>query len=332
MREATTIGILGIAALLITACSHDDGAAEWAERGSELQINACLTRSAALTPDEEVTLAVYQTYGNDLHKGQFIYSPTSGKWRSNIRAAKDEVYQLYGFMPAKNGITSQIDMLDDGYANGAALTINGLNAITDDDVCFIGGVKEGTEVSTSSDITEWNYQFVGQEEEQNFINLLMEHVYANVKMSMLVGSNYATLRTIKLKKILLRPSSTAKTNITISQRNGQRPSFSYEATDEEDVIPYLLENEAGIELSTTQPVIIETNVIPCANHLELVCTYDVYDKDGNPVSKDITTRNDLTGKIDLTPGTRTKLTLTVINSYLYTLSDSDAMNPRIMVE
>ena len=67
-----------------------------------------------------------------------------------------------------------------------------------------------------------------------------------------------------------------------------------------------------------------------SNSLTLVCTYDVYDKQGNLVRQECTAENKLQS-VTLTRGEWRTVNLTVNPTYLYVLSEPDLDNPTVVI-
>ena len=75
-------------------------------------------------------------------------------------------------------------------------------------------------------------------------------------------------------------------------------------------------------------------VEPIDKQLNLVCTYDVYNKKGTKVRENCVAENDLSGLKDVTiaRGKKVVVNLTVEPTYLYQLSEDELDNPTIKSE
>ena len=292
-------------------------------------MGTCLTRSASVALSDQMQLEFFLTNGTASQKRQFTYYATGNLWRSNATVKVGDSYDIYGYMPAQEASSSSIALMHDDYSEGAVVSLNGLKAVAEKDVCFIAGIAGGTSVTAASDITEWNYLYTGEDVGENHVNILLDHLYTAISLNFKIGATYAQLRTIKLKEVRLEPSSSSLVNVSIRQPAGAAPTVTYSAGSGSADVPTLFSDATGTALSTETALSMETWVIPSLTGLTLVCIYDVYDKAGNCVRQNQTARNSLDGKVTMTRGTRTTLNLTVAPSYLYVLSDDDLDNPTV---
>ena len=316
-------------ALLPAACSSDTDIEDEPYGGDTLLMGACMTRSASLTLSDQTQLTFFLTSGTTSQQRQFTYSQSSDSWSGNASVKTGDNYYIYGYMPTWELQSSFIARIGADYSGGAVVSLNGLKAVTDKDVCFVAGIAGGTSVTAASDITEWNYLYTGRDVGENHVNILLDHLYAAISMNFKIGATYAQLRTIKLKEVRLEPSSSSLVNVSIRQPAGAAPTVTYSAGSGSADVPTLFSDATGTALSTETALSMETWVIPSLTGLTLVCIYDVYDKAGNCVRQNQTARNSLDGKVTMTRGTRTTLNLTVAPSYLYVLSDDDLDNPTV---
>lgn len=327
--------LIGATVLLPTACSQDAAELSVADDGDAVQLTSCMSRAqqgAPIAPQDNVAIEIFTTMGTDVRRGSFTYLFATDSWKnSNVKVMLDENYYIYGFMPLGAG-TTLISPYEGDYQNGALLTINDLPPVSTDDFCYVAGVKGGKGVTTQNDITPWNYHITGMATGENYVNLLMDHLYTGILLRIVVGSNYGALRTVKLKKLELVPSSKKKVNINITQQSGNSVLTEYVAATDDATIPYMLNSEEGIPLSTDTPVTTEAYLLPTLTGLTLVSTYDIYDNEGHLIRQNSTAENDITGMVTMRQGYKTVLTMTVAPSYLYVLSDPDALNPIISSE
>ena len=158
-------------------------------------------------------------------------------------------YYLYGFMPSEaasgvNAVTIAHLPSSTNYAEGAVLTINGINAVTSHDVCVIVGVKgyELGENKTEADLPTINemdarlgkFNLTLPGKEKNYAYLLVDHIFRSLKFSLTINDTYGKLRTIKVKKMELTASTdgitqtdqivnTVNATITLRPTNGTSP-------------------------------------------------------------------------------------------------------------
>lgn len=262
-------------------------------------------------------------------------------WWSSIDAIKDQnkTYYLYGFMPSvaaskvgtepKESIKHLPNSTD--YADGAVLTINGINAITPHDVCVIVGVKRYTPAVNEKlptidhinvdmttrlgkfDIFDNNNPPV----EKNYAYLLVDHIFCSFKFNLKIDEQYSKLRTIKVKTMQLKASTDGslahlikkvKATITLQSTNGTTSplatanSIVITTAETGEPVPAMLydyntaENNKPLELTTTDQA-LRGYLAPAAigndgiEKFVLVTTYDVYDRKGNLIRAGETATN-----------------------------------------
>ena len=321
-----------ICLLLLSSCSSETEDMAGAAGGNTLQMGCCLTRSAVMPPTDRTKLEFFLTSGSGSNqKCEFTYQVEDGRWSTSARAVAGTNYYIYGYMPVQDDVLASAAPLEGSFGNGAVLTLDGLDPISLQDVCIVTGVKGGNTVRRESDITEWNYLYAVQEDDANYVNLLLDHLYAGLTMHFTVSENYAKLRTIKLKEVALLPAETMNTSVQITQAAQTAPVFAFTPGTDAATMPRLMNSGEGKVLSAETPLVTECYVLPCLTELTLKCTYDVYDKKGVLLQKDCTVENNLLNWVSMTPGVRTMLSLAVNPTYLYILSDNDLNNPGINI-
>ena len=315
--------------LVLAACSDND---EDGNTGSGiLQMGSCLTRSAVMAPTDRTKLEFFLASGSDSQKYEFTYQAEDGSWSTSARSGAGTNYYIYGYMPVQDGVSASAAPLEGGFGNGAVLTLDGLDPVSLQDVCIVTGVKGGNAVRRESDITEWNYLYEVQEDGANYVNILLDHLYAGLTMHFTVSESYARLRTIKLKEVALLSDGTTKTSVQITQAAQTAPVFAFTPGTAAATTPRLMNSDEGEVLSAETPIAAECYVLPCLTRLTLKCTYDVYDKKGVLLRKDCTAENNIQKYVGMTPGLRTVLSLAVNPTYLYIMSDNDLNNPSIKI-
>ena len=203
----------------------------------------------------------------------------------------------------------------------------------------------------------------------NFIYLLFDHLYSTMAFNFLIDETYDALRTIKVRKLeLIGYADVHETNIKArynvevklkSNTTGSSPikeiKFTPDPTSGNLAFEPIYEGE-GVTLSHTTPTPFLGCFVPGQNtNFKLRTTYDVYDKnqakdkdgnlvvdsDGNPVYNLIRKGCIADNAIDLKDkfntysslrGQMFKVTLKVIPTYLYVLSEPDLDNPTITIE
>jgi hypothetical protein len=232
-------------------------------------------------------------------------------------------------MPKTEGVNSTLTEITD---NGAKLTITGIKPASADDVCIITGVKE-----TDEGLKEGQFSwYTPVEVETYLISMLMDHIYAGVQFRMTIDSEYAKLRTIKLKKLTLntnKKSFTAEISLTHND-TGASPisSITYTSSGSSSTSDIYNSNEGtALPTTTVTPLSVNACFAPTlSNNLTLVTTYDVYDSKDNLIRQNCTATNKLPN-LDATRGQKVQVNMTVNPTYLYVLSEPDLDNPTITI-
>lgn len=340
---------------LMVACSDDSGPDM--EDGDTLQL---LTYSQTLSRKENLAtraamegceeyktgpITAYMTPDGAERATNFRYSTTTHRWSSAYKIQEGHNYYIYGFSPSEAVTGSSVSAPDGGYQNGATLTLNGLKPVLDKDFCLIVGVKQ---VDTVDDpepesIPMGSFSYEGRIKNQNFAYMLLHHFYAALSFTMKVDVTYNQLRTIKLKKMELKDLPASYTTVRIQVRansTGDYPVNNVIWTQSDGKTTLQFFEHDGLELTdVAQPLTLKMNtddldkinVSPAlSSSLTLVCTYDVYDKQGNLVRKDCTAENKLQN-VTLARSELRTVNLTVNPTYLYVLSEPDLDNPTVTI-
>ena len=162
------------------------------------------------------SITVFFTEDNGkVHETTMFYKNDTDGWQMR---SEDELieggFYVYGFIP-KVDATSVTISSNGNYANGAVLTLKGLNTMTASDVCVIVGASNDRTWSTtyntdSEDHTvtglragNFNVKFSGEQGVNNYLFLLFDHIYSALRFKFTIDSKYAELRSIKLRKLEL---------------------------------------------------------------------------------------------------------------------------------
>ena len=349
------IGILlfGIA-MLLNACSSDDsGAPQTVSTGNEpvgkvvqlVSYASSFTEKelshrapagfTAYTPDKTTSMGIYmllsenpETDWASPEEKKIIYT---NKWHAYFDVTPDKTYNIYGYMPKIGDMSSSLVKSTDD-ADAATLTITGIKPVTTDDICIITGVKDTDEGLTEGQFS-WSWPITAGDDNYK-IYILMDHLYAAAQFRLRISSDYALLRTIKLKTMTL---STVKgsVNAVISlthNTTGASPvsSVAYTASGSNDAV-VIFNSDEGIALDKTTPLSINACFAPTlSENLTLVSTYDVYDSKGNLIRQNCTATNKLPN-LEASRGQRVQVNMLVNPTYLYILSDPDLDNPTITI-
>ena len=333
--------------------------------------------------DKTIAFALTQD-GQTPKKGHLF--KVEDEWRTNIGEIAAGDYYLYGFIPnlsvIKFNITDRAGN-DAKYSEGAKMVLEDVPTVVENDLCVVVGAKQGYDkdhdgnseytdvngngvydegIDTRLDtlrLGDFKYKasaITGSGGTDNYIFLLLDHLYAAIRINMKVYADYAALRTIKLKSLKLATKagddvSLDKTKITIDLKatdgsdvkKSPIQSISYE--DSPAGVPINLA-EGGIEFwSSASGHKLTTDFQSFIGHfmpneittLILTSTYDVYDTKGNLIRKDCKVTNHMelkdliTGQVSAKRGKRYIINLTIKPTYLYMLSDPDLDSPTVVV-
>ena len=341
------IGILSVAAtILLSACSSDDSGAQnnttdnipvgvkmqvktfssfYADPGPTAVPNP--TGFTAYTPDKRTTMGIYMLLAGATPEEKSI--TYSDRWHAYFDVTADKTYTVYGYMP-KTGDMSSTLVKNEG---GVTLTITGIKPVTTDDVCIITGVKD-TNVGLKEGEFSW-YTPVGVD--TYYINILMDHLYAAVLFSMKIDTDYANLRTIKVKQMeLSTDKGSVKATISLTHNDtGTSPVTDVTYTPlGSSCTAEIFNSEEGVALDKQTPLAINACFAPLptlSENLTLTTTYDVYDSKGNLIRQGCTATNKLPN-LDATRGQRVQVNMVVNPTYLYVLSEPDLDNPTIKLK
>ena len=338
------ISILSIAiAMLLSACSSDNSEVQTASAedksvGDKIQImayappfananpqDAAPTGFTAYTLDKVTEMGFYMIKNDDTTPYAEKRLRYASKWFAFFKVEAQKNYTVYGYIPKAEGMTSSLSNVTTG---GATLTINGIKPVTDDDICIITGVKD-----TNTGLKEGQFGWYMANANDNFyMYLLLDHIYASVNFSMIIDAEYAQLRTIKLKTMKLRTDKgSVNATITLTHNDtGTSPISSATYTSEGTSYEVEIFNDAeGIALDTETPLVFNTCFAPnLSNNLTMVTTYDVYDRKGNLIRKNCTATNKVPN-LEAARAQQVQLNLTVNPTYLNVLSDPDLDNPTV---
>ena len=201
--------------LLLVACSEETDEPQ----GGPLQLSS-VTRTSTFTPVEGSDIKMYVMAKDAIYsEGNF----TGTTWTNEgVKVKEHEQYYMYGYMPGtyESSISATASDLNGDYSKGADLTITGLPIFTSKDICAIVGVQRISAASEDKNIIEGNYGYLSGLNDENYVNLLMDHIYSKLILQMNVDANYSLLRDIKLKSVKLTCSYAETVNVTVKLREG----------------------------------------------------------------------------------------------------------------
>ena len=252
---------------------------------------------------------------------------------SKLKVKPGADYQIFGFLPSNaNGTNGNSSVAVN--SNTATLTIENLAPLSTDDVCVVIGVKG--KLAPNEKVVPGSFKYHAPENtEEGFgVSLLVDHLFAAMDFNLSVDATYDAIRTIKLKKVVMKSTGAQKVTAVITltmNNNGTNPitniEFTPSGTAQDELILY--KSEQGTALDVTTPIeftgFYGAGISSLGSTLSIESTYDIYDKDGNLIDKDRKAVNNLATVLsEITRGKKVKLNMKVIPTYLYVLSDSDA--------
>lgn len=322
------------------------------------------------TPNNS-TIGVFLTPGSTTSVGNFIYEGVENgvnKWRTTIVVKEGQQYFIYGFMPHQQSQHAVITPLGDpsspdgGFAAGATMTIQNIEALTPADVSVIVGVRWATDEEKINgtkdyDVPLGNFEYNGREDGKNRLFVLLKHIYAGLHFAATVDPTYAALRTIRITRMeLIARNITENINLSLTLRANKQgldpldtqTDITYEPigqpTSTSSIVLFPYEDS---EPYITVPSGAYSSFLGCfapssCESFVLRTTYDVYDKDtsqspdGNLIRKNCVAENKIDkGTINTFPnlvaGQEFTVKLTIKPTFLYALSDPDLDNPTIVV-
>ena len=269
------------------------------------------------------------------------YAYSNGQWSSlSPFIVKEETpYYLYGYMSSSSSISATQSAPDGDYSKGIDLLFTGLPAITSEDICVLVGVQRVEALSSETPtVTEGQYGFRTGIKGKNYLNLLMAHLYAKMKVSFKIDPAYAELRSIHLKTITLTSKYADGASVTVSLRSGQgigSPTFQSGSGEQVqsvillDTKKILDKSFVSTPLTLDIPAYCRPMGLEGTYHLTLTTTYDVYDTKNQNLGERTSENKIDFNMAEVRPGQEKDIVLTVKPTYLYILSEYDADNPTI---
>ena len=360
--------ILGLVSLIVLmglwGCSKDETAEPKAQKGTEVQLMGYVTGyddfTRAWTPPTgfsvfdtgDQTISVFFTKSDAGDYGEEYFYKDNGRWKvslqNNIQAG---TYYFYGYMPHDKSINTTVSRLEgsSNFAEGAVVTMRNVPAASPADFCVIIGAKNGASADNDGGLQRGDFQYVATGE-HNYVYLLFDHLFSALHLKMRVQGTYNNLRTIKLKELKLKTyegeegstPSKKKTDITITlaaNNAGNDPitNITFTPSGEDTDATSLFTSEDGLELNTDYQEFTCYFMPQGVTKMNLISTYDVYDKKGNLVRSNCTATNTLdistlSGHAQAQRRCRYAISMTINPTYLYVLSDPDLDNPTIQIE
>lgn len=338
---------------------------------SFLKVGETLTRSMPygyisynslypVTPPDNATIGIVLAQENTFDQSNYSVTldknpdgTSAGSWTAVINVQEGTPYYIYGFMPKEEARNATIEKLSGSqpYSKGCKMTINDLNTLTSGDVCAIVAVGKSKDPANITELDPFRLGTFSYSSDYPYLFLLLKHLYAGLHFKAHIDADYAKLRKIMVKKMML------KTVNKISNKINLRVTI--EANDiGTDPITDILYDEAvapvNYDYAETQlfphadsgtefelPTQTTEEFLSCfapgkCSSFDLTTTYDVYDRKGNLIRKDCEAVNRLEANsvlnvTALQAGQIYTIDLKVQPTYLYVLSDPDLDNPTFTV-
>ena len=251
-------------------------------------------------------------------------------WESSLKL-DPTTYDIYSYIPKRSGVSFNTT------GSNPVMTFSGVPFITDQEILISSGavaetVKEAGGTFTPSDKTgslvKYNYsiQVESEENTKNYVTFMMDRVMAKVNLNFKVHEKYNAIRTIKIKKVTLQPTTTVDIACTLTDRD-----ITYQRTSTQSAtLSPLVYNHSGfkveIDANEATPFATFYSVPGVEGTIKMIVVYDVYDKSGTLVRENQEVSNASIKLIEtgtLTRAKKYKLNVNIVPTYLYSLSDTD---------
>ena len=306
------------------------------------------------TVPEKTTIGIFMPPERITPSVDFVYK-AGNEWESTIGITDGTQYYIYGFMPKEDTQGAVIAPLNSDYANGATLTLRGLNSVTGADVCLVVGVKKWEPTPPSSTIAPGiedsgirlgEFGYAGGPAGSNYVYLLLKHIYAGLHFKAHVDPGYGALRSIHVTKLEILSDALADAiDLTIELTANDEgndpvtgiqyaPSQGANTSASATLFPYE-GGPAEVEIPVSSPAGFLACYAPSiCNSFELQTTFDVYDKQGNKTRENCVVRNVINNNLipqisTMAAGELYTIDMLIKPTFLYVLSDPDLDNPTI---
>jgi hypothetical protein len=262
------------------------------------------------------------TYGTTATEGLFKYE--GGSWTTQLKLKSGErTYRLYGYMPDR---AEHVHSITDWNDNGAVLHIQQIPPMDAKDFCIVTGVRRVNNENDETAAVRGAFSFNYNSQQENYINLFLDHLYSHIIFCMRVGEDYNNVRTIKIKRMKLQVAGISHYNVdvTLAQNEGISSVTHNSMTGTETRELTIRDEELTLTTNTT--TVCSGYIMPAStllNKLSLAIEYDIYDKRGNKIAERTATNSLTTPLEELKRGEERTLQINIDPSYLYDLSLND---------
>lgn len=238
---------------------------------------------------------------------------------ANLRLEQGDYY-IYGYLPKTEGAALTFNTT----ANTASMTIPNIAGLGNTDALVI---RKGEILTIAANETTKN------------ATLLMDHLMAKITPRFYIDSEYAKMRSIRIKKVefAIDDATTYTANVTFN--NTALPTISWSSswtpgatTSKMEVVAYQNDKPTTNLTSTKgEQTYGECYLCPAQSvaNLKMTVIYDVYDTKGQLVRPDAEATNKMQIKVsgntlaNLEAGKNYQLNIRIVPTYLYVLSDND---------
>ena len=324
MKHLQYILMMTVIALL-TACSQDVVEEQTGAPSQEPDASIRLAGfTRALTGGTEGgSIRVFLTNGTTATEGLFKYEG-GASWTTQLKLKSGaRTYQLYGYMPDN---TEYVRSISDWNNNSAVLHIQQMPPIDEQDLCIVTGVRKANNENDETAAVRGAFSFDYNSQQENYINLFLDHLYSHVIFYMKVGEEYNSVRTIRIKSMKLQVADISHYDVDVTlTKNVGISNVAHHGTTGTGTRELTMRDEE-LTLTTAYTTVCSGYVMPAAtlfDKLSLVIEYDIYDKKGSKIAERKATNSLARPLEELMRGEERTLQINIDPSYLYDLSQND---------
>ena len=237
---------------------------------------------------------------------------------ANLRLEQGDYY-IYGYLPKTDGADLAFNATD----KTATMTIPNIAGLSTTDALVI---RKGDKLT-----------ILATDKSKN-ATLLMDHLMAKITPRFYIDSEYAKIRSIRIKKVEFSIDGAMTYTANVAFDNTKSPiswntTWTPGATSDMEVVAYEnAEPTENLQVGKANALACgECYVCPeqAVTDLQMTVTYDVYDTKGQLVRPDAEATNKMQIKVSgntlakLDAGKNYQLNIRIVPTYLYVLSDND---------
>lgn len=249
-------------------------------------------------------------------------------WESSLKL-DPATYNIYSYIPKRNGVT----------LIGNVITFPDVPFIMSEEILLSSGAvaetvtKNNTPTDKTGSLVKNSYSIKVEsaEDTRNYVTFMMDRVMAKVNLNFKVHEKYNAIRTIKIKKVTLQPTTTVDIACTLTDRD-----ITYQRTSTQSAtlspLVYNHSDNSGFEVKTAvddlNPFATFYSVPGVEGTIKMIVVYDVYDKSGTGTlireNQEVSNASiKLIGTGTLERAKEYTLNVNIVPTYLYSLSDTD---------